>query len=468
MLRRTRWPLAARWRSRRPRAAGARVQGTGERALAAHGEPGRLLRLGGLRARRHRPRPRDRRDHRRAGHARRGTTWVLSGRTGRLITAPRAARRRRTATRSPTPATPTATAYTTSSAARRAPATRPAARTCTPAVTGRCCTRSRARRRRDPLGSAVSSAGDVNHDGCDDVLVGAPGHGGRRRRLRLLGPHVQAAAPLPGAATRRTASARHGHDGDVDRDRVPDLIVGGGGAGVRLLRRPASCSPLRRSAAPRQFGKFFVAGVGDVDRDRVPDLYAADYAAGDTAQRLRRRLLGPRRLGASTRGPARARRRHRPGPRGGRRQRRRPPRPRRRLLPGERRRAGAGQSSSSPARPARRCARSRRRPRARTSASTPSASATSTATTGPTCCLGRRGRQRLHGGRQPATLRPAAQARRASLRSSRRSRSPGLTNTPRKTIVPSGVLMGTSSMWAMSQWWMSDLKIGSSLRMVGK
>jgi hypothetical protein len=35
------------------------------------------------------------------------------------------------------------------------------------------------------------------------------------------------------------------------------------------------------SAAPRQFGTFFVAGVGDVNHDHVPDVYGADYAARD-------------------------------------------------------------------------------------------------------------------------------------------------------------------------------------------
>ena len=35
------------------------------------------------------------------------------------------------------------------------------------------------------------------------------------------------------------------------------------------------------SAAPRQFGTFFVAGLGDVNHDHVPDVYGADYAAAD-------------------------------------------------------------------------------------------------------------------------------------------------------------------------------------------
>jgi hypothetical protein len=68
----------------------------------------------------------------------------------------------------------------------------------------------------------------------------------------------------------------------VNGDRVPDEIVGGGGAGYvfsgatgRLLYA------LPPSAAARQFGTFFLAGVGDVNGDRVADIYRGDYAAAD-------------------------------------------------------------------------------------------------------------------------------------------------------------------------------------------
>jgi hypothetical protein len=37
--------------------------------------------------------------------------------------------------------------------------------------------------------------------------------------------------------------------------------------------------PLPPSAAPRQFGTFFLAGVGDLNHDHVPDVYGGDYAA---------------------------------------------------------------------------------------------------------------------------------------------------------------------------------------------
>ena len=69
---------------------------------------------------------------------------------------------------------------------------------------------------------------------------------------------------------------------DVNRDRVPDLIVGGGGTAYVFSGRDGRrLYALPPSAAARQFGTFFVAGVGDVNHDHVPDVYGADYAAAD-------------------------------------------------------------------------------------------------------------------------------------------------------------------------------------------
>jgi len=67
---------------------------------------------------------------------------------------------------------------------------------------------------------------------------------------------------------------------DVDRDDRPDLIVGGGGTAYVFSGRDGHLLyALPPSAAPRQFGTFFLAGVGDLNRDHAPDVYGADYAA---------------------------------------------------------------------------------------------------------------------------------------------------------------------------------------------
>jgi hypothetical protein len=134
----------------------------------------------------------------------------------------------------------------------------------------------------ESLGAAVSSAGDVNHDGRPDVLIGAPGHAGGGIAYVYSGRTYKLLYRIPAPDTTHAFGFGTGTTDDVDRDRVPDEIVGGGGAGYvfsgatgRLLYA------LPPSAAPRAFGTFFLAGVGDVNRDHVPDIYGGDYGAGD-------------------------------------------------------------------------------------------------------------------------------------------------------------------------------------------
>ena len=109
--------------------------------------------------------------------------------------------------------------------------------------------------------------------------------------------------------TRPTCSATApGSTEDVNRDRVPDLIVGGGGTAYVFSGRDGrKLYALPPSAAARQFGTFFVAGVGDVNHDHVPDVYGADYAAG--RQRARTAASRASTPGATARccapGPAR-------------------------------------------------------------------------------------------------------------------------------------------------------------------
>jgi FG-GAP-like repeat len=133
----------------------------------------------------------------------------------------------------------------------------------------------------DSFGSAVTSA-DVNRDGRPDLVVGAASHPGGGLAYVFSGRTFKLLYKIPPPDPDHAFGFGAGTTPDVDRDHVPDLIVGGGGAAYVLSGRDGHVLyPLPPSAAPRQFGTFFLAGVGDVNHDHVPDVYGADYAAGD-------------------------------------------------------------------------------------------------------------------------------------------------------------------------------------------
>ncbi len=134
----------------------------------------------------------------------------------------------------------------------------------------------------DSYGTAVSSAGDVNRDGRPDLLVGAAGHPGGGLAYVYSGRTFKLLYTIPPPDATHLFGYGTGSTEDVNRDRVPDLIVGGGGTAYVFSGRDGrKLYALPPSAAARQFGTFFVAGVGDVNRDHVPDVYGGDYAAAD-------------------------------------------------------------------------------------------------------------------------------------------------------------------------------------------
>ena len=148
----------------------------------------------------------------------------------------------------------------------------------------------------DFFGSAVSSAGDVDRDHRADILVGAERNAevalnsgrayvfsGRTGKL-IRELHVGDQGDLFGSAVDWTE--------DVNRDHVPDHIVGARGGGlvgpgngpghvyVFSGRTGALLFEIPAVASSVDLGYFFVAGVGDVNRDKTPDIYAADFNDG--------------------------------------------------------------------------------------------------------------------------------------------------------------------------------------------
>ncbi|HET7555912.1 MAG TPA: integrin alpha [Gaiellaceae bacterium] len=141
----------------------------------------------------------------------------------------------------------------------------------------------------DAFGWSVSSAGDVDGDHHADVLIGAPqafGAVGAGYATIYSGRTYGPIRTLTGDAVGDQLGSGAGWSRDVNGDRVPDQIVGARNAGpdqrgrayVYSGRTGARLYAIDASPHGGQFGSFFVAGVGDVNGDRTPDFYVGDYA----------------------------------------------------------------------------------------------------------------------------------------------------------------------------------------------
>lgn len=151
----------------------------------------------------------------------------------------------------------------------------------------------------DSLGFSVATAGDVNGDGYDDVIMGAFGYDGNTGRIYVFagGPRGLRATPIF-TATGQGRESYFGRSvataGDVNRDGYADIIIGASGYARntgRIYIYAGSSSGL--SATPiftatgegieNCFGKS--AGMaGDVNKDGYADVivgaYCHDNAAG--------------------------------------------------------------------------------------------------------------------------------------------------------------------------------------------
>lgn len=155
---------------------------------------------------------------------------------------------------------------------------------------------------RDLAGSSVASVGDVNGDGLDDVIVGAPGAPTSLPNAYVLfGNTAGFASPirlaeLAGTAGFRLDGAGSGVSGagDINADGVDDLIVSeptaspagrvsAGSTYVVFGRTNGFSSPIgldrlgspngfRLDGAAGEFSGTSVAGAGDVNNDGLQDL----------------------------------------------------------------------------------------------------------------------------------------------------------------------------------------------------
>ena len=146
------------------------------------------------------------------------------------------------------------------------------------------------------FGTAVSSAGDVNGDGYDDILIGASGFGNYTGRTYLyLGsasPDTVAEAIYTGQNTGDQFGESVSGAGDVNGDGYDDFLIGSkahnSSAGrITICFGAVSVASITMlfvngSAANDQFGDT-VASAGDVNGDGYDDILAGASGAASSA-----------------------------------------------------------------------------------------------------------------------------------------------------------------------------------------
>src|SRR5205085_4501549 len=131
------------------------------------------------------------------------------------------------------------------------------------------------------FGSAVANAGDVNHDGVNDLIVGAPGASKAYVFNGATGAHIftMTSPAAPNANLIPSFGNAVAGGVDLNGDGVPDFVIGApnekGLQGAAYVFSGSNGALLRSLKGPRQgFAKFgtSVAVTPDVTGDGRPDI----------------------------------------------------------------------------------------------------------------------------------------------------------------------------------------------------